>query len=113
MANTVTFSPEHAIAGGYHRQVGMIPLSIVTTETYATPTGFTVDLSTQYTMAGISHTNAIRLNGRAASGHLAVATKSATSGQWTIRLWNGATEISDGALTQTLQCELWVSPQGA
>ena len=91
-------------------QIGLVVATLTTTETYATPTGISVDFTALWTQLGIRDTDVVRVNGRATTGHLAVTTKTGSGDIWTMRLWNGATEIADGALNHTVQLEIFYHP---
>jgi DNA-binding transcriptional regulator LsrR (DeoR family) len=102
MANTLAIDQTHPISPK-HAHVGLVQLSIVSTETYATATGgFTADLAVPLLALGIKHADVLAIIGGTATGHRVDATRQATAAQWKFRLWNGSTEIADGALTQTL-----------
>lgn len=102
MANTIAIDQTHPISPK-HANVGLFLLSIVSTETYATATGgFTADLAAPLLLLGIKHTDVLAILGSTATGHRVTATIQATAAQWKFRLFNGSTEIADGALTQTL-----------
>ena len=102
MANTVAIDQTHRTSPK-HAHIGLVKASVVTTETYATPTGFTVNiLADVLTPLGIAFADVIAIIGTTATGHTGNFTKTATNGAFTVRLWNGATEIADGALTQTV-----------
>lgn len=111
MANTIAVSQEHPITPK-HAHVGLVMLSVVTTETYATPAGFSVDFSTILTQLGIRFADVLDISGTTLTGHTVTPIKTSTAGTFTIRLWNGATEIANGALTQTLRLRMYYS-QGA
>jgi hypothetical protein len=111
MANTIAVSQAHPVTPK-HAHVGVVLLSVVTTETYATPTGFTVDFSTILTDLGIAFSDVLFIQGTTLTGHTITPIKTATAGQFTVRLWNGATEIANGALTQTLSVQMFYA-QGA
>lgn len=81
----------------------------VSSEAYATPTGITIDIATRLAALGIAHADVLFVVGRSALGHLAAVTKSATNGQFTVRLWNGTTEIDDGSITQTLTLHVFAA----
>lgn len=110
MANTVTVSPQHHVTGGRINQVGLLPLSVLTTETYATPTGITIDIGPTLDLYEIQFADVVAVVGAATSGHTAMVTKTTTDGEVTVRLWNGATEIADGALNNTLKLFVLFSP---
>jgi hypothetical protein len=111
MANTITVTPQHHVTGGRINQVGLLPLSILTTETYATASGgITVDLGPTLDLYEIQHADVILVFGVSTVGHAAVVTKTATDGEYTVKLWNGTTEASDGALNNTLKLYALFSP---
>lgn len=103
MANTVAVDQSHRTSPK-HAHIGLVKASVVSTETYATPTGVTVNiLADVLTPLGIAFDDVIAILGQPTlTGHMPVFIKTATAGAFTVRLWNGATEIADGALTQTL-----------
>jgi hypothetical protein len=113
MANTIAISQTHRVTPK-HAHIGLVVLSVVSDETYATATGgFTVDLAVPLAALGIAFADVIAVSGEPTlTGHTPVATKQATAAQFKVRLWNGATEIADGALTQTVVLYVWFS-QGA
>jgi hypothetical protein len=113
MANTLAISQTHRVTPK-HAHIGMVVISVVSTETYATATGgFTVDLAVPLAALGIAFADVISVSGEPTlTGHMPVAIKQATASQFKIRLWNGSTEIADGALTQTLILRVFFS-QGA
>lgn len=111
MANTIAISQTHRVTPK-HAHVGLVLLSVVSTETYATPTGVSIDFSAQLTALGIAFADVLAVIGTTAAGHTVNATKTATAGTFTVRLWDGATEIGDGAINQTLTLLMFYS-QGA
>lgn len=112
MANTIAISQTHRVTPK-HAHVGMVLLSVVSTETYsAAGGGFTLDLSTILSQLGIAFADVLRLSGFTATGHQVAATKTATAGQFTVRLWNGTSQIADGAINQTLDLAMFFT-QGA
>lgn len=113
MANTISVAQSHRISPKA-AQVGAVLLSVVSTDTYATPTGITVDFSTVLADLKIMFADVLFILGQPTlTGHTPVAIKTSTSGQFTIRLWNGATEIGNGALTQTMTLILFYSQGSA
>jgi hypothetical protein len=111
MANTIAVAQTHPITPK-HAHVGLVLLSVVTTETYTTPAGFSVDFSAILTALGIDFDDVLTITGTSLTGHTVTPIKTATAGTFTLRLWNGATEIANGALTQTLSLMMFYS-QGA
>lgn len=106
MANTIALAGTHRISPKT-AHAGLVQLSVVSTDTYATPTGITVDFSTILSDLKIQFADVLGFIGQPTlTGHMPVGIKTSTSGQFTVRLWNGATEIANGALTQTLT--LWM-----
>lgn len=103
MANTSVLD---GVAGqNFVRCAGLFTVTVTIDDTYATPAGFTLDLSTVLATApaGIAFANCAPFAfGITSAGWKALATKTATSGQYTVTLWNGTTEFSDGAVTGTL-----------
>lgn len=115
MANTITVVTDGGrVTGGKFNTVGLIQFSIATTETYATPTGITVDFATPLASfsPAVNYKDVIGVIGWLTTGHLGVWTKTGTAATFTVRFWNGATEISDGALNHTIKCFLLLSPSG-
>jgi|SRR3982751_2444474 hypothetical protein len=112
MANTITLVATHRISPKT-AHVGMIRLSIATTDTYATASGgFTVDLTAPLADLKIAAPDIIFMTGTTATNHAIKGTAVAGGNTFTVRLLNGITEIADGALTQTLSMVLFYS-QGA
>ncbi len=112
MANTIAIVQTHRVSPK-HAHVGLVQLSVVSTETYsAAGGGITIDISPQLTLLGIAWADVVRLSGLTAAGHVVAGTKTATSGQLTAKLWNGTTQIADGAINQTIDLAVWFS-QGA
>lgn len=114
MANTIAVAQDHPISPKA-AHVGMVRVSVSSTDAYAAASGgFTIDFSTILTSLGIQPSDLLSVdgNGTTATGHVVTAVRSATAGQWTVRLWNGTAQIADGAMTQTLPIRLWFS-QGA
>lgn len=113
MANTIAVSQAHRISPKT-AHVGVVLLSVVSTDTYATPTGITIDFSTILTDLKIQFADVLFfLAPPTLTGHTPSLTKTTTSGQFTARLWNGATEIANGALTQTMQLVMFYSQGSA
>lgn len=114
MANTISVAQSHRISPKA-AQVGLVLLSVVSTDTYTTASGgITVDFSTVLTDLKIQFADVLALVGTPTlTGHTPVAIKTTTSGQFTVRLWNGATEITNGALTQTMQLLMFYSQGSA
>jgi len=114
MANTVTISPANLRVGPVLFTTGMIPFSVAIDDTYATPTGITIDftevLATIPKESRPVHADLVRATGRTALGYQAVFTKGASGDSFTCRLWNGIVEHSDAGCTQTLQGELFFAP---
>ena len=96
-----------------HASIGLALVSFaLTTEPYATATGgATLDLSTVLTSLGIAPADIVELSGPpSATGHMPSFAKQATAGQYKVRLWNGATEIADGNITQSFTGRLFYNP---
>ncbi len=102
MAYTVTLDQTHPVSPK-HDHVGLFRVAVAfSSETYATPTGVTIDISSVMALMGIAHKNIVAVTGTGAGGQLANFTKTATTGTFTVRLWNGTTEIADGAISPTV-----------
>lgn len=103
MANT---SVLNGVAGqNFVRCAGLFTVTVTMDDTYATPAGFTIDLTDVLALApaGISFANCgPEAYGMTTAGWKAIAVKGTTSAQYTVTLWNGITEFSDGAVTGTL-----------
>ncbi len=114
MATEVTISPANLRVGSALSVVGMIPVSITVDDTYATPTGVTIDftdvLVTIPKESRPVHADLVRVTGRSDAGYLAVFTRGASEDQFTCRLWSGTTEHSDAACSQVIQAELFFAP---
>lgn len=119
MANTLTHfpAPSGAVLGTV-RMVGAIVFKLVTTETYATPTGFTITAANWATIladAGIETQvkwgDVLYITGKNSLGYRADFTL-VSDGTATVRMWNGATEIGDGAISTqgTITGILFFSP---
>ncbi len=109
MALTVAYSSQLGI--NFLRSPGMAVVTVTTGgASYATASGgLVIDLTTLLTAGATGLPVGLNFAGMpafgigaSALGHLAVFTKTSTSGQFTMRLWNGTTEIGDGAVTQTV-----------
>lgn len=113
MANTITIFPANLRVGPTAQQVGVIPFSITSTETYATASsGITIDfadfLGTLPVETRPKFTDIIGVYGAfavttALAGYIAVFTKTTTASQFTVRFFAGAiaantNELGDGAL---------------
>lgn len=91
------------------RMVGMIPFSLASTETYATATsGFPITVAHLEAFLDdfglglqVKASDIIGIIGATTLGHMAKAYRQ-TDGSWKVELWNGTTEIADGALTHTI-----------
>lgn len=104
MANT---SALNGIAGlNFPRAAGIFIVTVTVSDTYASSSGgITVDLTTPLTLAptGVAFANLGPYAwGQTSTGYAALATKTATSGQYTVSLWNGTTQFSNGAISGTL-----------
>jgi len=107
MANTLSFfpAPKGAVLPVI-RMVGVIPFKLVTTETYATATGgitiaaadFTALLNSVGIELQVKFNDIVYILARNSLGYAAQITL-VSDGTATVRLWNGATELSDGAIT--------------
>ena len=112
MANTFAIDQTHRTSPK-HGHIGLVKASVVSTETYATPTGVTINLLTDIlTPLGIAHADVVHISGMSATGYIGHFTKTATNGAFTLRLFNGITEIADGAINQTVTLLIWYN-QGA
>jgi hypothetical protein len=112
MPNTIAIAQVHRVTPKY-AHVGVVPVSVLSTETYsAAGGGFTIDFSSFLTQLAINFADVVAIIGDTATGHQVQGTKSATTGQFTVRLWNGTAQIVDGAMNQTLNLLLLYS-QGA
>lgn len=110
MANTITAKPVGR-QGPIVKIAGFVPFEVVTTETYATATGgFGVDFTDFLTLLKIADIDILFIIGMGILGHSAIFTKTGSGDAWTVKLWNGATEIADGALTQTIRGAIFFSP---
>jgi hypothetical protein len=115
MANTLALAGTHRISPKT-AIVGVAPFSVVSTDTYATASGgISVDISTILTALSIQFSDVLCLLsiGTTLTGHVPTAIKTTTAGTFTIRLWNGTSQIADGAITQTMQFLLVYSPGSA
>jgi hypothetical protein len=114
MANTITVL-EHPIAGKKVAQVGLVRLTTVSTETYATASaGFTLDLAATLTALGIAVRDVLAIIGTSANGHTAKFTQTATPTTYTVRLWdNAGSEIADGAINESIETLVFFSAGSA
>lgn len=112
MANTITIVTNRTATPA--RQTGFQKLSVATTETYATASnGFTLALATTLSALGINPADVLEIFGYTLNGHKAIFTPTSTAGEYTVRLWdNAGSEISDGAMTETVKCLIWLCPSG-
>jgi hypothetical protein len=114
MANT--FAPKFGRAAGAASRLGHAKIVITSTETYATPTGITVDFFLPFNDIGVNAYDVVEITGYTVTGYLAVFTKgtlSSTSSPWTVRLWTPSTspaEIADGAIAQTIHANIFFYP---
>lgn len=104
MANT---SVLNGVAGlTFPRAAGLFVVTVTVSDTYASSSGgITVDLTTPLTLAptGIVFANCGPYGwGQTSTGYAALATKTSTSGQYTVSLWNGTTQFSNGGISATL-----------
>lgn len=118
MANAFTYAP---VPTGSQlpivRSVGMIPFSMAGGATYATATGglpvSAAELADVIAGAGIESQvkvgDIIAIRGNTTLGHLGVWTKQSDN-SWKVKLWNGTTEIADGAYSGTIKGEIIFSP---
>lgn len=105
MSQTNSFTTANRVAGPVISRLGVIPITIVfSAETYATASGgIAVDLTTELALCGVAHADCLSgFVGNTITGHLCVWTKSATSGQFTVKIWNGTTQLADGSTSVTL-----------
>jgi hypothetical protein len=113
MAQANTYSFAHRVAGTKILHPGVLPITVtLTADTYATASGgVTVDISTQIAENDVANADVFdKFSGYTDTGHLAVFTKTATAGEYTVRLWNGTTEASDGATTAVIRALVPFSP---
>lgn len=104
MANTYALN---GVAGlNFPRSAGLFTVTVTVSDTYASSSGgITVDLTSVLALApgGIAFANCgPYAMGMTTLGWSALATKTSTSGQYTVSLWNGTTQFSNGAITATL-----------
>jgi len=107
MANTLIIfpAPKGAVLPVV-RMLGGIPFKLTTTETYATSTGgFTIsaaDFAALLAIGGIEtqvkFNDVLFVMGANTLGYRATFTL-VSDGTVTVRLWNGSTELADGAIT--------------
>ena len=109
MASVFTLSPVHPIAP-FQRHVGSVPFSLLLGATYATATGGVPVTAAEVEALlddygpenSIRNEDVVFMIGATTLGHTAIFNKQA-DGSWLIKLWNGTTEIADGALTNTIK----------
>lgn len=113
MANTIAVDQSHRVSPKA-AHVGLVRISVVSTETYATGSGgFTIDLAATLAALGISPLDILTVTGPPTlTGHVPSVTSVSAAGVATLRLWNGTAEIANGALTQTVRLNIFYS-QGA
>lgn len=118
MANVFTLSPvPQGSLLPVVRTVGMIPFSLLVGATYATATGgipiTAAELNGLLQLFGIElqvkPADVIAIYGQSSLGYMLQAIKQADN-SWKCRLWNGITEVGDGAITPTILGYLLFSP---
>ena len=105
MANTPSLNGINGLT--FVRSAGLMLVTVTVSDTYASASGgITVDLATVMTNppTGITYANncAPFAFGFTTLGYTAIATKTGTASTYTVKLWNGTTQFSDGAITATL-----------
>lgn len=116
MAQALTYMASLPRIGPRVEKVGVLLILLTfTTETYAAASGgITVDLTALLAEQKINFGDVLdKSSGISANGHVAILTKTATAGQFTVELFVSAgTEITDGAITQAVTVHLQFAAGG-